>query len=224
MNVGLPVLLVLSSGADAKLRKPQAIVEEQNAGKAQTLDMKRQISENIRHLAGSDGNAADKFDELLESDECTDFVEGKAKGLAQLLTIDDNIIIDYLCNGTHLLDITTDKMGAFEHDVAEHEGEKLTCNVAYESKFLESKSKFLELSSDPKACKEEISSELEIVHEAHRGVRILCPVCIIAWAAFLATGVIGFGADVLIEERQKGGGICGDQNPDDVWDGFWFRD
>lgn len=168
---GLSMLLLSNHGADATLRKPRRATEdiemisENNNQQSAEVSLKRHTLETIKNIPGDDYLTA-----FIESEECDFFTEtlnDQAAGL--ILDFDDDTIIEYACNA-----IQRKKIAQFgeqiDGDIARHKKGSLTCKSAYEMKLSEVMSSIIELTSSYDACREEMSTELEIVHAEFRRV------------------------------------------------------
>jgi len=169
---GLSMLLLSNHGADATLRKPrratediEMISENTNEKSAAAVSLKRHTLETIKNIPGDDYLAA-----FIESEECDFFTESLSDEVAgMVLDFDDDAIIDYACNA-----IQRKKVVQFgeqiDGDISRHKKGSLTCKSAYEMKLSEAMPNMIALTSSYDACKEEMITELEIVHAEFRRV------------------------------------------------------
>lgn len=168
--LGLSMLLLSNHGADATLRKPRRTAESietisENKKKSTEVSLKRQALETIKSIPGDD-----YLTSFLESEECDFFIESLSDTAAGfVLDFDDDTIIEFACNAIQRKNIVDlgEKIG---EDIAHHEKGSLTCKLAYEMKLSETMPKMIEATSSYEACKEEMSTELEIVHTQARRV------------------------------------------------------
>ena len=171
---GLSMLLLSNHGADATLRKPrratediEMISENTNELSAAAVSLKRHTLETIKNIPGDDYLAA-----FLESEECDFFTESflSDKVAETVLDFDDDAIIDYACNAIQRKKIV--QFGEqIDGDISHHKKGSLTCQSAYEMKLSEAMPNMIALTSSYDACKEEMVTELEIVHaEFRRGL------------------------------------------------------
>ena len=169
---GLSMLLLSNHGADATLRKPrratediEMISENTNEKSAAAVSLKRHTLETIKNIPGDDYLAA-----FIESEECDFFTESLSDEVAgMVLDFDDDAIIDYACNAIQRKKIV--QFGEqIDGDISRHKKGSLTCKSAYEMKLSEAMPNMIALTSSYDACKEEMITELEIVHAEFRRV------------------------------------------------------
>mmetsp|Transcript_29933 Transcript_29933/g.45813 ORF Transcript_29933/g.45813 Transcript_29933/m.45813 type:complete len:242 (-) Transcript_29933:278-1003(-) len=170
---GLSMLLLSNHGADATLRKPrratediEMISENTNEKSAAAVSLKGYTLETIKNIPGDDYLAA-----FIKSEECDFFTESLSDEVAGMVLDfdDDAAIIDYACNAIQRKKIV--QFGEqIDGDISRHKKGSLTCKSAYEMKLSEAMPNIIELTSSYDACKEEMSTELEIVHAEFRRV------------------------------------------------------
>ena len=169
---GLSMLLLSNHGADATLRKPrratediEMISENTNEKSAAAVSLKRHTLETIKNIPGDDYLAA-----FIESQECDFFTESLSDEVAgMVLDFDDDAIIDYACNAIQRKKIV--QFGEqIDGDISRHKKGSLTCKSAYEMKLSVAMPNMIALTSSYDACKEEMITELEIVHAEFRRV------------------------------------------------------
>jgi len=171
---GLSTMILLSNhGTDATPRKPrratediEMISENTNEKSAAAVSLKRYTLETIQNIPGDDYLAV-----FIQSEECDFFTESLSDEIAGMVLDfdDDDAIIDYACNAIQRKKIV--QFGEqIDGDISRHKEGSLTCKSAYEMKLAEAMPNMIALTSSYDACKEEMITELEIVHAEFRRV------------------------------------------------------
>lgn len=177
-TIAIVALSSLLSSTDAALRKPRGIVKDSDQlshkrNKDDARRLKTRMANTVKRITNEDlddNGGSDYLTAFLESDECESFMDGIGQATGELFEFDDESIIEYACNSIQMQELirTGDKV---EEHVAHHEKGTLTCQVAFEMKLLEQKSRMSVAMSDSGSCREQLGKELEVVHEARRSLK-----------------------------------------------------